>query len=116
MSTKQIYLVWLRCLISCERYHCYLHVKAVKYAQLENAFLFQNFVKHFSTCCVERFACYYLCNMVMNSNGLFLDFCSFPRFTICGVSAVILLGSLITLGYIDEDEERHNFGHKGGKA
>ncbi|CAH8259206.1 unnamed protein product, partial [Arabidopsis lyrata] len=39
---------------------------------------------------------------------------SFPRFTICGVSAVILLGSLITLGYIDEDEERHNFGHKGG--
>ncbi|CAE5965967.1 unnamed protein product [Arabidopsis arenosa] len=39
---------------------------------------------------------------------------SFPRFTICGVSAVILLGSLITLGYIDEDEQRHNFGHKGG--
>ncbi|CAA7041047.1 unnamed protein product [Microthlaspi erraticum] len=39
---------------------------------------------------------------------------SFPRFTICGVSAAILLGSLITLGCIDEDDERHNFGHKGG--
>ncbi|KAL0817966.1 hypothetical protein Bca101_074410 [Brassica carinata] len=39
---------------------------------------------------------------------------SFPRFTMCGVSAAILLGSLITLGCIDEDDERHNFGHQGG--
>ncbi|KAJ4886237.1 hypothetical protein Rs2_25985 [Raphanus sativus] len=39
---------------------------------------------------------------------------SFPRFTMCGVSATILLGSLITLGCIDEDDERHNFGHQGG--
>ncbi|CAH8259267.1 unnamed protein product [Arabidopsis lyrata] len=38
----------------------------------------------------------------------------FPRFTVSGVSAVILLSSLITLGYIDEDEKRHNFEHKGG--
>ncbi|CDY29954.1 BnaC01g40540D [Brassica napus] len=39
---------------------------------------------------------------------------SFPRFTMCGVSAAVLLGSLITLGCIDEDDERHNFGHQGG--
>ncbi|CAH8386181.1 unnamed protein product [Eruca vesicaria subsp. sativa] len=39
---------------------------------------------------------------------------SFPRFTMCGLSAAILLGSLITLGCIDEDDERHNFGHQGG--
>ncbi|KAF2548012.1 hypothetical protein F2Q70_00024058 [Brassica cretica] len=39
---------------------------------------------------------------------------SLPRFTMCGVSAAILLGSLITLGCIDEDDERHNFGHQGG--
>ncbi|XP_013714245.2 cationic amino acid transporter 4, vacuolar [Brassica napus] len=39
---------------------------------------------------------------------------SFPRFTMCGVSAAILLGSLITLCCIDEDDERHNFGHQGG--
>lgn len=39
---------------------------------------------------------------------------SFPRFTMCGVSATVLLGSLITLGCIDEDDERHNFGHQGG--
>ncbi|CAN6888959.1 unnamed protein product [Brassica oleracea] len=39
---------------------------------------------------------------------------SFLRFTMCGVSAAILLGSLITLGCIDEDDERHNFGHQGG--
>ncbi|KAJ0237152.1 Cationic amino acid transporter 4 [Hirschfeldia incana] len=39
---------------------------------------------------------------------------SFPRFTMCGVSAAILLGSLVTLGCIDEDDERHNFGHQGG--
>ncbi|KAL0838394.1 hypothetical protein Bca101_090284 [Brassica carinata] len=38
---------------------------------------------------------------------------SFPRFTMCGVSAAVLLGSLITLGCIDEDDERHNFGHQG---
>ncbi|KAF2586591.1 hypothetical protein F2Q70_00037789 [Brassica cretica] len=39
---------------------------------------------------------------------------SFPRFTMCGVSAAILLVSLITLGCVDEDDERHNFGHQGG--
>ncbi|CAN8269850.1 unnamed protein product [Cochlearia groenlandica] len=39
---------------------------------------------------------------------------SYPRFSICGISAAILLGSLITLGCIDEDDERHNFGHQGG--
>ncbi|KAH0851860.1 hypothetical protein HID58_094413 [Brassica napus] len=32
----------------------------------------------------------------------------------CGVSAAILLGSLITLGCIDEDDERQNFRHQGG--
>ncbi|CAF2155634.1 BnaA01g33990D [Brassica napus] len=40
---------------------------------------------------------------------------SFPRFTMCGVSAAILLGSLITLGCIDEDDERQNFRHQGGR-
>ncbi|EFH58579.1 hypothetical protein ARALYDRAFT_896415 [Arabidopsis lyrata subsp. lyrata] len=67
---------------------------------------FRIFVKHFS-----EFN--HLCNMIV-SNRLFLGCGSFPRFTVSGVSAVILLGSLITLGYIDEDEERHNFEHKGG--
>ena len=45
-----------------------------------------------------------------------LDHDSFPRFTMCGVSAAVLLGSLITLGCIDEDDERHNFGHQGGNV
>lgn len=43
-----------------------------------------------------------------------LDHDSFPRFTMCGVSATVLLGSLITLGCIDEDDERQNFRHQGG--
>ncbi|XP_022154456.1 cationic amino acid transporter 4, vacuolar-like [Momordica charantia] len=41
---------------------------------------------------------------------------SIPRFTSCGVGGVLLLGSLIVLASLDQDDTRHSFGHTGGFA
>ncbi|KAM1332356.1 hypothetical protein FF1_008421 [Malus domestica] len=39
---------------------------------------------------------------------------SILRFTVCGVSGVLLLCCLIVLTCIDQDDTRHSFGHTGG--
>lgn len=39
---------------------------------------------------------------------------SIPRFVSCGVGGVLLLGSLIVLASLDQDDARHSFGHRGG--
>ncbi|XP_023543445.1 cationic amino acid transporter 4, vacuolar-like [Cucurbita pepo subsp. pepo] len=41
---------------------------------------------------------------------------SIPRFVSCGVGGVLLLGSLIVLASLDQDDARHSFGHRGGFA
>ncbi|GMI85463.1 cationic amino acid transporter 2 [Hibiscus trionum] len=39
---------------------------------------------------------------------------SLLRYTMCGAGGILLLGGLIILTCIDQDDERHNFGHSGG--
>ncbi|GER51996.1 cationic amino acid transporter [Striga asiatica] len=36
------------------------------------------------------------------------------RFTLCGIGGVLLVSGLLSLTWIDQDDERHNFGHTGG--
>ncbi|KEH25561.1 putative amino acid/polyamine transporter I, cationic amino acid transporter [Medicago truncatula] len=36
------------------------------------------------------------------------------RFTLCGVGGIVLLSGFVFLTCIDQDDERHNFGHSGG--
>ncbi|XP_044499404.1 cationic amino acid transporter 2, vacuolar-like [Mangifera indica] len=38
----------------------------------------------------------------------------FLRFSLCGVGGVLLLCGLVVLTCIDQDEQRHSFGHTGG--
>ncbi|KAL6540798.1 Carnitine O-acetyltransferase mitochondrial [Orobanche minor] len=39
---------------------------------------------------------------------------STPRYIFCGIGGVLLLSGLMLLSCIDQDDARHNFGHKGG--
>lgn len=41
-------------------------------------------------------------------------FLSFVRFSLSGIGGALLLGGLIVLTFIDQDNARHNFGHTGG--
>ncbi|KAH1032936.1 hypothetical protein J1N35_045110 [Gossypium stocksii] len=43
-----------------------------------------------------------------------LWFSSLIRFTLCGAGGLLLLSGLVILTCIDQDDERHNFGHAGG--
>ncbi|KAA3486495.1 cationic amino acid transporter 2, vacuolar-like isoform X2 [Gossypium australe] len=43
-----------------------------------------------------------------------LWFSSLIRFTFCGAGGLLLLSGLVILTCIDQDDERHNFGHAGG--
>ncbi|KAK8507530.1 hypothetical protein V6N13_141549 [Hibiscus sabdariffa] len=46
------------------------------------------------------------------SSNLWLS--SLLRYTMCVAGGILLLGGLIILTCIDQDDERHNFGHSGG--
>ncbi|PPD72809.1 hypothetical protein GOBAR_DD30282 [Gossypium barbadense] len=43
-----------------------------------------------------------------------LSSCNLIRFTLCGAGGLLLLSGLVILTCIDQDDERHNFGHAGG--
>ncbi|MBA0574146.1 hypothetical protein Golob_001378 [Gossypium lobatum] len=45
-----------------------------------------------------------------------LWFSSLIRFTLCGAGGLLLLSGLVILTCIDQDDERHNFGHAGDTA
>ncbi|KAK7336301.1 hypothetical protein VNO77_16837 [Canavalia gladiata] len=43
-----------------------------------------------------------------------LNLLSAVRFALCGIGGALLLSGLVFLSCIDQDDERHNFGHSGG--
>ncbi|KAG8472193.1 hypothetical protein CXB51_036381 [Gossypium anomalum] len=51
-------------------------------------------------------------NVAVDSSNLW--FSSLIRFTLCGAGGLLLLSGLVILTCIDQDDERHNFGHAGG--
>lgn len=39
---------------------------------------------------------------------------SFVRYLACSIGGLLVLGGLVVLSWIDQDDGRHKFGHAGG--
>lgn len=52
--------------------------------------------------------------LILTSSASFTSLPLFTRYVVCSIGGLLLLGGLVILSSIDQDDGRHSFGHAGG--